>query len=195
MTTQHTTTSAADTTAARNTATIPGAFYDLMFERGLELPLEEEIRRVGKGKQYEVHRDTLFDGLVAEADKYLSAEHHGTKVQTAAIAMLRSLRTQGIPLKLTNSIPAQTTRRIVWIKTECVLPHSFGKYAGRRLILGIDKVNGNIIHRVHGTRQSEVINAADSYRLGINGRALRARLEKARAKKAAKAERRKLRAA
>lgn len=181
----HTTTGAGNTTAAQ-TVTIPGAFYDMMFERGVELPLEEEIRRVGKGKQYEVRRDALFDGLVREADKYLSEDHHGTKVQAAAVSFLRSIRKQGVLFSISHELPTQNTRRIIWIKTEAVAPMSCGKHAGRRIMLGVDRCNGNLIMRLHGTRQQQVACVATTYAERCRAEANRIIREKKAAKKAAR---------
>jgi hypothetical protein len=143
--------SGAATVAAHNTANIPGAFYEMMYEMGVEVPTEEEIRRIGKGKQYEVRRDASFDALVAQADNYLAPQHAGTKLQAAAIAMLRSLRNQGIKLTLQHDLPAPRTRRMVWIKTDAVV--SSGKYRGRKLIAGIDCATGTLAVRIAGTRQ------------------------------------------
>lgn len=179
----------AENTIAAQTVTIPGAFYDMMFERGVEVPLEEEIRRIGKGKQYEVRRDALFDGLVREADKYLSEDHHGTKVQAAAVSFLRSIRKQGVLFSLTHELPAQNTRRIIWIKTDAVAPMSCGKHAGRRIVLGIDRYNGNLIMRLHGTRQQQVACVATTYAERCRAEANRIIREKKAAQKAARLSR------
>ncbi len=168
------------------TVTIPGAFYDLAFERGFEVPLDEEFRRVGKGKQYIVRKDELFDNLVSEADKFLTEEHHGTKIHYAAVAFLRSLRKSGVKINLRNELPAQNRRRITWVKTGAVLGRGFGKYSGRQLVGGIDESNGNVIIRVHGTQQVQVFNIADAYAQQLHAEARRKANEKRAAKKAAK---------
>ena len=174
----------------QNLTTIPSAFYEVLFERGIEVPQVEEIRRVGKGRQYDVlSNDPAFATLVCEADKYLSEEHAGTREQHAAVNTLRALRRQGVSVNITRDLPAPKTRRIVWVKTEAVLGPQFGKYAGRRVVVGIDRGNGNILLKAAGTRQQEVAAAPDVYGYCVRGRANRAALEKARAKKAAKAAR------
>lgn len=172
------------------TVTIPGAFYDLAFERGLEVPLDEEFRRVGKGKQYTVRKDELFDNLVAEADKFLTEEHHGTKLHYAAVAFLRSLRKSGVKFNITNELPAQSRRRITWVKTGAVLGPGFGKYSGRNLVGGIDESNGNVIIRVHGTQQTQVFNIASAFAQQTQAQARRIADQKKAAKRAAKAARR-----
>lgn len=175
------------------TVTIPGAFYDMMFERGFGVPMEEEIRRIGKGKQYEVRKDELFDNLVAEADKFLAEEHHGSKVHYAAVAFIRSLRKSGVKVSLTNELPAQNRRRITWVKTGAVLGHGFGKYSGRQIVGGIDESNGNVIMRIHGTQQVQVFNLANAFAQQIHIQARRVAAEKKAAKKAARTARRSLR--
>jgi hypothetical protein len=83
-------------------------------------------------------------------------------------------------------MPQQQTDRTVRIKTRCTLSGAFGKYARRDLIVEVDH-NGTISIRPHGTRQVELISADIVYGMAVRGRTQRASLEKARAKKAAKA--------
>lgn len=174
----------------KNIITIPSAFYEVLFERGIEVPQVEEIRRVGKGRQYDIDADdAAFNTLVSEADKVLKADQPSSRDHQAAVNMLRSLRRQGIKVNITAEIPATRTRRIVWVKTEATLPARFGKYAHRAIWVGTDRGNGNIMLRIAGTRQQEVAEAASIFGMCVRSRALREGAEKARAKKAARAAR------
>lgn len=177
------------------TISIPGAFIEMMSAEGHTVPTEEEIRRVGKGKQYEVRIDADFDNLVRLADGYLAEEHHGTKPHYAAVAMLRAIKAQGRKVELTNELPAQTTRRWVWVKTDAVVPSHCGKYRGRKLLHGIDRVTGTIAIRIAGTQRIYHSDLSDIFSGCVDREARRARLEKKAARKARLAQRRELRKA
>ena len=135
------------------TVNIPGAFIEMMSAEGQMVPTEEEIRRVGKGRQYEVRIDAGFANLVRLADEHLAKKHHGTKAHYAAVSMIRAIRAQGHPVALTNDLPVQNARRWIWIKTEATVPHSVPKYAGRKLLAGIERSTGTLAIRIAGTRQ------------------------------------------
>lgn len=170
---------------AMKTITIPSSYYEILFEKNIELPQVEEIRRVGKGRQYDLDQnDCNFATLIQQAD--LSLVNVGTKEYWAAVGMLRAMRRQGVTFTLTNEMPQQQTDRSVRIKTRCTLGGQFGKYSKRNLIVDVDH-NGTISIRPHGTRQVELISADIVYGMAVRGRTQRASLEKARAKKAAKA--------
>lgn len=167
--------------------TIPSSYYEILFEKNFDLPQVEEIRRVGKGRQYDLDQDdSKFPVLLQQADLSLAPSNVGTKEYWAAVAMVRALRRQGIEVPLTNEMPQQETSRTVRIKTRCTLNGSFGKYSRRDLVVEVDH-NGTISIRPHGTRQVELIAADAVYAMAVRGRAQRASLEKARAKKAARA--------
>jgi len=179
--------------------TIPSAFYEILFERGIEVPQVEEIRRVGKGRQYDIlANDPAFNVLVSEADKVLAASNPEPREHQAAINTLRALRRQGVNIDIASEIPAPRTRRVVWVKTEATLPARFGKYAHRAIWVGTDRGTGTILLKIAGTRQQEVAQAPDIFGWCVRSRALREGAEKARAKKAArlarKAERKAARA-
>ena len=172
---------------AMKTITIPSAYYEILFEKNFDLPQVEEIRRVGKGRQYDLgENDPKFPVLIQQADISLAPANAGTKEYWAAVGMLRALRRQAVSFTLTNEMPQQETTRTVRIKTRCTLSGAFGKYARRDLIVEVDH-NGTISIRPHGTRQVELISADAVYAMAVRGRATRAKLEKARAKKAARA--------
>lgn len=169
------------------TITIPSSYYEILFEKNFDLPQVEEIRRVGKGRQYDLDQDdSKFSVLVEQADLSLAPANAGTKEYWAAVGMLRAMRRQGMSFTLANEMPQQQTDRSVRIKTRCTLGGNFGKYARRPLIVDVDH-NGTISIRPHGTRQVEVISADIAYGLIMRGRSQREKLEKARAKKAARA--------
>lgn len=169
------------------TITIPSSYYEILFEKNVELPQVEEIRRVGKGRQYDLDQnDPKFPVLIEQADLSLSPSNTGTKEYWAAVGMLRAMRRQGVSFTLSNEMPQQQTDRSVRIKTRCTLGGSFGKYSRRDLIVEVDH-NGTISIRPHGTRQVELISADVVYAMAVRGRSQRASLEKARAKKAARA--------
>lgn len=172
------------------TISIPGAFIEMMSADGHTVPTEEEIRRVGKGKQYEVRIDADFANLVRLADEYLAEKHHGTKAHYAAVAMLRAIKAQGHKVELTNDLPAQTTRRWVWIKTEAVVPHSVPKYAGRKLLAGIERSTGTLAIRIAGTRQIQHTGLGGIFAQCVHAEAWRIIREKKAAKKARLAQRR-----
>lgn len=172
---------------AMKTITIPSSYYEILFEKNFDLPQVEEIRRVGKGRQYDLDQDdSKFPVLLQQADLSLAPSNAGTKEYWAAVGMLRALRRQGVPMTLTNEMPQQDTNRTVRIKTRCTLSGAFGKYARRDLIVEVDH-NGTISIRPQGTRQVEMIAADVVYGMAVRGRASRVKLEKARAKKASKA--------
>lgn len=179
----------------RTTVNIPGAFIEMMSAEGHNVPTEEEIRRVGKGKQYEVRMDADFTNLVRLADSYLAEEHHGTKPHYAAVAMLRAIKAQGVKVELTNELPAANTRRWVWVKTEAVVPHSVPKYAGRKLLAGIDRGTGTLAIRIAGTRQIQHAGLGALFGQCVHTEAWRKMREKKAARKAKVAERRAMRKA
>ena len=172
------------------TVNIPGAFIEMMFAEGHTVPTEEEIRRVGKGKQYEVRIDADFANLVRLADQHLAEEHHGTKPHYAAVSMLRAIKAQGHKVTLTNELPAQNTRRWVWIKTEAVVPPSVPKYAGRKLLAGIERSTGTLAIRIAGTRQVQHTALGGIFAQCVHAEAWRIIRERKAAKKDRLAQRR-----
>lgn len=169
------------------TITIPSSYYEILFEKNVDLPQVEEIRRVGKGRQYDLDQDDpKFPVLIEQANLSLAPSNAGTKEYWAAVGMLRALRRQGVAFALTNEMPQQESSRTVKIKTRCTLGSHFGKYSRRDLVVEVDH-NGTISIRPHGTRQVELISADAVYAMAVRSRSQRAKLEKARAKKAAKA--------
>lgn len=169
------------------TITIPSSYYEILFEKNFDLPQVEEIRRVGKGRQYDLDQeDPKFPILIKQANLSLSPDNTGTKDYWAAVSMIRAMRRQGVEVELTNPMPQQETSRTVRIKTRCTLGSHFGKYSRRDLIVEVDH-NGTISIRPAGTRQVELIAADAVYAMAVRSRAQRAKLEKARTKKAARA--------
>jgi len=173
-----------------NTINIPGAFIEMMSAQGHTVPTEEEIRRVGKGKQYEVRLDADFANFVRLADSYLAEEHHGTKPHYAAVALLRAVKAQGVKVDLTNELPAQNARRWIWVKTEAEVPHSVPKYAGRKLLAGIERSTGTLAIRIAGTRQIQHADLGSIFGQCVRAEAWRAIREKKAAQKAKSAARR-----
>jgi hypothetical protein len=173
--------------SAMNIITIPSSYYEILFEKNFDLPQVEEIRKVGKGRQYDLDQDDPnFQILIQQANISLAPDNAGTKDYWAAVAMIRAMRRQGITIELAHPLPQQESSRSVKIKTRCTLGGHFGKYSRRDLIVEVDH-NGTISIRPHGTRQVELISADAVYAMAVRSKSQRAALEKARAKKAARA--------
>ena len=132
--------------------TIPSAFYEMLFNDNIEVPQVEEIRRVGKGRQYDLDQnDQHFKNLIVAADVAMGCNEPARK--NAAINTLRALRRQGVKMELTNTMPSQNTRRWVWTKTDAVAGNECGKHRGRKLLHGIDRATGTLAIRIAGTRK------------------------------------------
>lgn len=132
--------------------TIPSAFYEMLFNDNIEVPQVEEIRRVGKGRQYDLDQnDPHFKNLIVAADVALGSVDAARK--NAAINTLRALRRQGVKMELSNTMPNQNARRWVWVKTDAVAGNECGKYRGRKLLHGIDRATGTLAIRIAGTRK------------------------------------------
>lgn len=76
----------------------------------------------------------------------------------------------------------------VWRVTRDALDGTFGRDRGRRLVVGIVGVD-QLVFRPQGTRQEVRLNIDDAYSIALQRRANLAVLERARARKVAKAER------
>lgn len=74
-------------------------------------------------------------------------------------------------------------------KTETRLGHQYGPDRGRSLVVSlVPNPHGDLIEiRPHGTRRAEVLLVSDVYRLALNARVNRERLEHAREVKARRA--------
>jgi hypothetical protein len=132
--------------------TIPSAFYEMLFNDNIEVPQVEEIRRVGKGRQYDLDQnDPHLKTLIVAADVALASDDAVRK--NAAINTLRALRRQGVKMELSNTMPNQNARRWVWTKTDAVAGNECGKYRGRKLLHGIDRATGTLAIRIAGTRK------------------------------------------
>lgn len=132
--------------------TIPSAFYEMLFNDNIEVPQVEEIRRVGKGRQYDLDlNDPLLKNLIVAADVALGCNEPARK--NAAVNTLRALRRQGVKMELTNTMPSQNARRWVWTKTDAVAGNECGKHRGKKLLHGIDRATGTLAIRIAGTRK------------------------------------------
>ena len=132
--------------------TIPSSFYEMLFNDNIEVPQVEEIRRVGKGRQYDLDlNDPLLKSLIVAADVALGCNEPARK--NAAINTLRALRRQGVKMELSNIMPTQNARRWVWTKTDAVAGNECGKHRGRKLLHGIDRATGTLAIRIAGTRK------------------------------------------
>lgn len=154
--------------------TIPAAYYDSLVDRDLRVPQEQEIRFIGKGKQYVIDRnDPLLPHFVVVATEDLELG------DLAAKAALVSLKKQGYPVNV--DLPV-TEAKPVTRKTNAI--------GDRRNLIVTITPEGDLILRPAGRRRRVKISLSTVYTLAVNAEAREAiRVAKAK-RKERKAQRR-----
>lgn len=157
-----------------NDIIIPAAFYDLALESNVAVPVEQEIRSKGKGRQYVIDRnDSCLPYLIQHADTCLVSD---PKTAAAARNLLLSLRKQGVKFELQHaadfkiSAAKPVTRRTAAKAT--------GRDFNRELIVTITP-RGNLILRPVGRRQAEEVALSDVYAWVQRNRCLKIARDKA----------------
>ena len=158
-----------------NDITIPAAFYDYCVKNQYTVPIEQEIRSVGKGRQYVITRD----------DQYLpifitTATHHAVENKnSAAKSVLIALKKQGVKVDINVAPPSAkpVTRRTAAKAT--------GRDYNRELIVTVTP-RGDLILRPVGRRQAEQVALSDVYAWVQRNRCLKIARDKAADRAAAK---------
>jgi hypothetical protein len=164
--------------------TIPASLYDRALDHNVPVPVEQEIRSKGKGRQYVLDRnDKNLVNLIRYADTCLVCD---PKIAAAARNFLLSLRKQGVTLELQHA--ADLKVGAAKPVTRKVAAHATGRDYNRELVVTITP-RGDLILRPAGRRQSETVALSDVYAWAQRNRCLRI----AREKTAIKAAKRKAR--
>jgi hypothetical protein len=144
--------------------TIPAAFYDSLYEKGISVPQEQEIRHKGKGKQYLIDtKDPYFPTLLGYA-----RTHHGvvvgrTAMHAAATNLITSLEKQGFD---TGEVIIKREPKAVTRKTNAI--------GDRRNLIVTITPEGDLILRPAGRRKSVSISLSAVYSLAVNAEARQA---------------------
>jgi hypothetical protein len=168
----------------QNEIVIPAALYDQALARNVVVPLDQEIRHKGKGRQYVINRnDTAMPYLISYADTCLVSD---PKSAAAARNLLLSLRKQGVKFELQHAADFKVggSKPV----TRKVAAHATGRDYNRELVVTITP-RGDLILRPSGRRQCETVALSDVYAWAQRNRCLRIAREKA----ATKASKRKAR--
>jgi hypothetical protein len=167
-----------------NEIAIPAALYDRAIDHNVPVPIDQEIRRKGKGKQYVINRnDNALQSLIKYADTCLVSD---PATAAAARNLLLSLRKQGVTFGLQHAADLKvSTAKPVTRRTAA---KATGRDYNRELIVTITP-RGQLILRPQGRRQAEQVNLSDVYAWAQRNRCL----EIARTKAAAKQAKRKAR--
>jgi hypothetical protein len=155
-----------------NDIIIPAAFYDRALERNVPVPVEQEIRSKGRGKQYVIDKDDAsLASLIEYADTCLISD---PKTAAAANSTLLSLRKQGIKLNLNNTLRISSAKPV----TRRTAAKATGRDYNRELIVTITP-RGDLILRPVGRRQAEQVALSDVYAWVQRNRCLRIARDKA----------------
>jgi hypothetical protein len=139
--------------------TIPAAFYDSLYEKGISVPQEQEIRRKGKGKQY----------IIESNDQHLSMMVVHARQQFKLVGnphaenLLRALERQGIDTGA--DLPVRKAKAVTR-KTNAI--------GDRRNLIVTITPEGDLILRPAGRRKSVSISLSAVYSLAVNAEARQA---------------------
>jgi hypothetical protein len=153
--------------------TIPAAFYEIAVSLNHVVPVEQEIRSIGKGRQYVIDRnDAKLASFVRFADICLTESD--SKIAAAARSTLLALRKQGIRFELRNELKVGAAKPV----TRKVAAHATGRDYNRELIVTITP-RGDLILRPSGRRQAELVALSDVYAWAQRNRCLKIARDKA----------------
>lgn len=169
-----------------NIISIPAALYDQALDRNVPVPIEQEIRKQGKGRQYVLDRnDANLVNLIRYADTCLVSD---PKTAAAARSLLLALRKQGVKLDLQNALNVGEAKPV----TRRTAAKATGRDYNRELIVTVTP-RGDLILRPVGRRQAEQVALSDVYAWVQRNRCLKIardktadRLAKRKAKRAAR---------
>ncbi len=160
-----------------NEITIPAAFYEVCLDQEVQVPIDQEIRHKGKGKQYVINRlDPNLTNLINRADFVMSAK---APHAAAARQLLLALRKQGVQMNLRSEVSERTLKPV----TRKVAAKATGRDYNRDLVVTITP-RGDLILRPAGRRQAEQVALSDVYAWAQRNRCLRIAREKAAERKA-----------
>ena len=146
-----------------NEVAIPAAFYEYLLELELSVPVDQEIRKKGKGKQYVIMKDDPNMGVMIKlADNEIQS---AAKKSSAAKNLLLALRQQGVPLNIKSDISVSPAKAVTR-KTAAI--------GDRRNLIVTITPDGELILRPAGRRKSVSISLSAVYSIVVNAEARKA---------------------